>query len=164
MATAVNTRVQGDGRPYSETEPGVQIYSATASATGAGSGEFTFQYDFNADQAQGATLYVAVTRIAISTAAIAATSGWSAVGSTGHWERSVSLGLLLAGGAMTATHDSTTALGSWYGFVNLGRVLAGQAGRVEVYTEDSNASQTAQCTVEGLISDHPIAGRWWLSA
>lgn len=163
MSETFNESVVADGRTYREVEQGVQLFSATAFETGtASAGVVTQYFNFNPDSNRSFQPYVAITRcsVLIQVAPLTANIQW--IARAGEWERYAE-DVTIAPLPVTTAHNANNQAAAWFGFANLGRVAAGTTGSVEFKFENISTA-THRILLEGLISDHPIAGRWWLSA
>lgn len=158
-------KVQAEGHGYSEVERGISIFSASddvTGSTGAGTSSVSFQFNPSADTTFQP--FVAITSILVATRTAAPTGSASVYQSEGQWDRHrPGTGQAQFPIELIQTHSSTDYAGAWFGFKNLGRAEKETVAQLVVRVEEIN-TQVLTVTVEGLISDHPIAGRWWVSA
>ena len=158
-----------DRRDYNEVENGVGLWYANGIITGVGSGDAKLTVQFNSALNTNPKLYVAVTRIGITSAGVNHSTGGNNARSffaADHWERTSgasSASVPIAPLELVQGESNTDYQASFFGFVNAGRLEGATAGEVSVILAD-DASLSAVVHLEGIHSQHPLAGRWWLSA
>ena len=149
---------------YREVERGVQLFSAQGAVTGStGGGDQTVRFRMNPDTNSSFSPFVAITRVSVITTTAAPTGGMLVRTTGGAFTRGVTYALPIAAVELAQMYSATQFSGGWYGFVNLGRGVKGDTQSINCILEEINTMVT-EVTIEGLISDHPITGRWWLSA
>lgn len=169
MSVSQAVRVSTQPHRYREVEQGVSLFSAVGSVTGStGNGTAEVQFNFNEDEKTGVgTRYIGITRCAVTFSGAAPDGNAIVLTAADHWDRGPSGGALnLATIQLLPTFSGASGTdygGNWYGFVNAGRAADGTKQQIRVVSHEVNTA-IMRAELEGFWSEHPIAGRWWLSA
>ena len=165
MSVTTDVLVRPTRWRYREVEEGISLFSSQGQVTGStGAGTQTVRFQTDPDTSDASRQYVAITRAAVHVTTIAVSDNVSVRTTAGDFDRGLTyqIPICLLEPKITET-ALTEQHGFWYGFVNLGQVQSGKAGTINCVGQEANGS-VMTVTLEGILSDHPITGRWWLSA
>lgn len=156
---------------YKEFEKGINVASGSCELlSDSAGGTVTAHYRINPDTRVNFQPYVAVTRIAVKTSVVACIGNATVLAIGGQFDRAPDpdggggAPLMLSPIPMIQGESTIIFSGGWHGFVNLGRSAPGVYGKLDIVLNEGAGLMLTAFTAEFLISDHPIAGRWWLSA
>ena len=169
MSIAVTVSPKVDHEKYVEVERGIAVWYALDSVSGdATSGQQAMTVEFNPNSDPTFARYWAVTRFGMKSTGAARTKlGCGLDWDNNQFERTPYLdstsGAIVAGTAQFVDLGDNEYQAAWNGFVNFGRGARGLPQRFGLSCENVNTA-AVDFFVEGLVSEHPILGRWWLSA
>lgn len=165
MSTSTATNVVPLHHSFREVEQGISLFTAIASDTGStGSGTQEVQFNFNPGSTNSTDHFIAITRVGVTTSTAAPTGNAIVLPTAAHFDRyPTGISSNIATVQLIQTFSATDFGGNWYGWVNLGQGTRGVTQTLRVVLQEIN-TMVSRVTVEGVISDHPISGRWWLSA
>ena len=165
MSVTTDVLVRPTRWNYREIESGVSLFSAQGAVTGAaGAGTQTVRFQTDPDSSDDYRQYVAITRATVHSTTAALNDNVSVRTTAGDFDRGITYQIPICLLEPKVTETSLSEMhGFWYGFVNLGRVEAGKTGTINVVAQEVNGC-VMEITLEGILSDHAITGRWWLSA